>query len=184
MAEDGEYERVRESFELLADDGVRTLRFNLLLIGLYVSAVGFLINDAGEVIQTRLITSYWTLGGLFIWFLGTMLALAVYEPSRTISVAPIFEETESHIYENFWFRGILWNFRASILASLGGGMALAVGILDAYIPIGVEAPVVVGFVLVLLLIGCIPMFLARLTHFLREQMGAAHQWWDGRRNRQ
>lgn len=154
----GERARIRESFDKLADDGLRLLRFNIIIIGLYVSAAGLLLQGASTETQIRFISSPWLWGGAGLMTLALGFSVMVYEPSRTVSIAPIFETREDAVYSRINYRTIVWSLRTAIAVMLGGAASLAVGLLDAFLPVGVSLLTVVSVGLLFLFLLAVPRF--------------------------
>jgi hypothetical protein len=161
-------ERIRESFGKLADDGFRLLRVNLVLLGIYISGIGLLLQGTTDVVRVRLITSWWTLGGVVLLMLAIGLSAALYESARTVSVAPLYEESESEIYSNIAYRRVIWNLRSTIIFMLTSGIALGVGVWDALIPIGIDAITVWGVVCLLILLMALPRGLMEVVTWVRS----------------
>lgn len=168
---EGDTEQIRESFDRLANDGLRLLRFNVVILGLYLTGVGLLLRDADTTMQLRLIRSYW----LWVGAVGLMIALgfsaAVYEPSRTVSVAPLYGDRESKVYEMMDYGTALLNLRLALVCMLVSGLSLAISLFDALIPVRVAPSVVGGVVFVLLLVMAGARYVVQGIVRLRNALG-------------
>jgi hypothetical protein len=106
--------------------------------------------------EIRLIASYWTIGGVVGLIIALGLSVVLYESSRTVSIAPLYEEKEASIYEKFDYVAMIWNMRAIILFLIGGTLSLAIGVIDALIPTGINFQFAYGVVMIITLLMTIP----------------------------
>ncbi|MFC7227866.1 hypothetical protein N0B31_10675 [Salinirubellus salinus] len=167
---DENVERVRESFHWLADDGLRLLRFTVVITGLYISAVGFLLQGESQAVASQLLTNIYTLLGAALLLLALGFSAVVYEPARMISVAPIYKERESKIYSQLHYRTSMWNLRAAVVAVLGGGLSLGLGLLDTFLPVSLPLQYVWGGFWLLLLAMTLPRVLMLGLHRTRSAL--------------
>ncbi|WP_336359669.1 hypothetical protein [Haladaptatus sp. ZSTT2] len=165
---DNDIDKLQICYDRIANDGLKILRYNLVIIGIYISVIGFLFQSSPEL-QYRLITSYYTWCGAFVWLLSSFYVLFAYDTSRKLSVVNFYPNM-GRLLEKTNPRTLTFNVRAAVYTSAIAFSLLGVGIFDSFLPVGIALEYIGVSAFIILVVAVIPLLVTKYGLFAKRTL--------------
>ncbi|WP_226007783.1 hypothetical protein [Natrinema salinisoli] len=157
-----ELEHLMSRMEILADEAFKILRFNLVIAGLFVSAVAGLSNYPGQEVGD-ILSSIWILISIATWLMSISIVLIVYNDARRLSVATLYENRDK-LDDMVNYEQMSFNTRYSVVMSTSSVIFFAFGVWDSFIPVDIELGFVVNVLLLIFSLSVIPIILWKVGY--------------------